>query len=211
MTSYGRGGKRLFDVISASLVALLTSPIHALCALAVVFTSGRPVYFTQERAGRDGHAFRLLKFRTMDVGTHEQSGGYPTPAMITPVGRVLRKTSLDELPQLINIIKGDMSVVGPRPALMDQASRYDEEQRGRLAVRPGLTGLAQLRFRNDATWSVRIKSDLEYSRRISFLDDLKIIFMTIPSVLKGDSVVTGQSFTDVDDLGPLPAPTGVDQ
>lgn len=200
MSPYERGGKRLFDVLSAALLALLTAPLHALCAFAVALTSGRPIYFAQLRAGRDGHPFRLLKFRTMDVGTHERSGGYPTAAMVTPVGRLLRKTSLDELPQLINIVKGDMSVVGPRPTLLEQAARYNEEQRDRLAVRPGLTGLAQLRYRNDAPWSVRITSDLEYARDITFWTDLKIIVKTVPSVIKGDSIAIGQTKLDVDDL-----------
>ncbi|WP_067441365.1 sugar transferase [Nocardioides jensenii] len=201
MSMYERFGKRGFDCLASSLVAIISSPIHAMCALAVLLTSGRPIYFTQERAGRGGEAFRLLKFRTMKVGTHEASGGYPSASMVTPVGRVLRKTSLDELPQLLNIVKGDMSVVGPRPALMDQAARYDDVQRGRLAIRPGLTGVAQLRYRNNAPWSVRIKADLEYARSISLLGDLRIIFQTIPAVLRGDSVVTGQTVADVDDLG----------
>jgi lipopolysaccharide/colanic/teichoic acid biosynthesis glycosyltransferase len=121
--------------------------------------------------------------------------------MVTSVGRVLRSTSLDEIPQILNIIKGDMSVVGPRPALMEQVSRYTEKQRRRLSVRPGLTGLAQVRYRNAATWSVRIESDLEYVDNISLLNDLKLILMTIPAQLTGKGIETGQTQQQVDDLG----------
>jgi lipopolysaccharide/colanic/teichoic acid biosynthesis glycosyltransferase len=205
MRLYARGGKRIVDFVAAALIAVFTAPIHVLCAAAVGVTSGRPVYFAQERVGRGGKVFKLIKFRTMKVGTHEASGGYPTAAMVTPVGRVLRKTSLDELPQLLNIIKGDMSLVGPRPALPEQAHRYSAPQRGRLIVRPGLTGLAQVRYRNNAAWSVRIESDLEYVRTITLWTDVKLLVMTVPAVVTGGSVKIGQSPSEVDDLGVLEA------
>lgn len=201
MSLYANGGKRIVDFLVASLAAVVSSPLHLLCALAVRLTSGRPVYFTQERAGRDGQAFRLVKFRTMQVGTHEVSGGYPTADMVTPVGKFLRKTSLDELPQLLNIIRGDMSLVGPRPALLEQVARYSTRQSGRLVVRPGLTGLAQVRYRNNAPWSVRIESDLEYVSSVQARTDLRILAMTIPAVLTGGTVKIGQTAEEVDDLG----------
>lgn len=202
MNLYNFVGKRALDVGMAAVAGIVTAPLHALCALAIRLTSGSPVYFKQERVGQDGRTFGLVKFRTMKVGTHEASGGYPTAAAVTPVGRLLRKTSLDELPQLLNILRGDMSIVGPRPALPEQATRYSPKQRERLRVRPGLTGLAQIRYRNAAPWSVRIQSDLEYLERVTLWRDVKIICSTVPSVLTGGNVSTGQTLSEVDDLGP---------
>jgi lipopolysaccharide/colanic/teichoic acid biosynthesis glycosyltransferase len=201
MRLYAHGGKRVVDFVTASLIAVCTAPIHGVCAVAVRLTSGRPVYFVQERVGHGGTVFELIKFRTMQVGTHEATGGYPAAAMVTSVGRVLRRTSLDELPQLLNIIKGDMSLVGPRPALPEQVARYSTQQRGRLGVRPGLTGLAQVQYRNNAPWSVRIEIDLEYVRSISLWTDVKILMKTIPAVVTGRTVKIGQSASEVDDLG----------
>jgi Sugar transferases involved in lipopolysaccharide synthesis len=137
----------------------------------------------------------------MTVGTHELSGGYPTPAMITGVGRILRRLSLDEVPQLTNILKGEMSFVGPRPTIPSQVERYTSEQRGRLVVRPGLTGLAQIRYRNNAPWSRRITADLEYVRGLSLGMDLLILLRTLPAALSGGGQALYQSATDVDDLG----------
>ncbi|MDO9497356.1 MAG: sugar transferase [Nocardioides sp.] len=204
MTVYRRWGKRALDVVLAIALFTVTSPVHGLVALAVRVTSGRPIYFRQERIGRGGSPFRLVKFRTMDVGTHESSGGYPSAACITPIGRLLRKTSLDELPQLLNVLRGEMSFVGPRPTLAEQVARYTPEQRGRLSERPGVTGLAQVRYRNEAPWSVRIQSDLEYVTHVSLLRDLTIMVKTVPSVLSGGGVAEGQTREDVDDLGQEP-------
>lgn len=206
MSFYDRFGKRALDLALSGLGFAVTLPAHLAISAAVYVSSGRPIYFTQERAGRDGQPFSLIKFRTMTVGTHEISGGYPSADMITPVGRVLRNTSLDELPQLLNILKGDMSIVGPRPALLEQASRYNLGQRDRLRVRPGLTGLAQIRYRNSAPWSVRIQTDLEYISNVRLWTDVKIIAATVPSVLRGSSVIIGQTALDVDDLDPRPIP-----
>jgi lipopolysaccharide/colanic/teichoic acid biosynthesis glycosyltransferase len=201
MSIYPRVGKRAFDLAVSLTAGVLTAPIHAACAVAVRLTSGRPIYFTQERIGRDGRPFELYKFRTMKVGTHEASGGYPTADKVTPIGRALRTSSLDELPQLLNIIRGDMSLVGPRPALPEQVERYTAAQRGRLAVRPGLTGLAQIRYRNTAPWSVRIQSDLEYIMNLSMVRDLGILARTLPALLRGSLVQLGQTADEVDDLG----------
>lgn len=198
---YSRVGKRAMDVAVSGVLLLATGPLHVACAAAVLLGSGRPVYFHQQRTGLHGRTFRLHKFRTMAVGTHERSGGYPTPDLVTGVGRFLRRWSLDELPQLANILRGDMSFVGPRPALPDQVRRYTAEQRRRLEVRPGLTGLAQVRHRNDAPWSIRIRSDIEYGDGISFLTDLRLMLATVPVVLSGSGHTTGQTAADVDDLG----------
>lgn len=201
--TYRDRGKRVLDLVLAGSVALVTAPLHAMCAVAVRITSGPPVYFKQERSGRDGVPFDIIKFRTMTVGTHEASGGYPQPAAVTSVGHWLRRTSLDELPQLINILRGDMSLVGPRPALPSQAVRYTDRQRQRLSVRPGLTGLAQVEGRNHAPWSRRIESDLRYIERMSFLEDLRIMIMTVPAALGGSGQEVGQTAEDVDDLSPV--------
>jgi lipopolysaccharide/colanic/teichoic acid biosynthesis glycosyltransferase len=201
---YRRRGKRFVDLIFATVAAVLTSPLTLFAATLVRVTSGRPVIFKQERAGLEGNSFWIYKFRTMKVGTHKIDGGYPTPDMVTPVGRWLRKTSLDELPQLLNILKGDMSLVGPRPALLDQAARYTPTQWARLTVRPGVTGLAQLRHRNAAPWSVRIETDLEYIRRQNFRLDMQLLLQTIPRVLVGAGVLSGQTRADVDDLHNTP-------
>jgi lipopolysaccharide/colanic/teichoic acid biosynthesis glycosyltransferase len=204
---YARGVKRGLDLVGGCVLLLATAPLHGICALAVVLDSGRPVYFHQRRTGHQGQEFWLHKLRTMTVGTDERSGGYPTADMVTGVGRFLRRWSLDELPQLINIVRGDMSFVGPRPALPDQVRRYTTRQRGRLEVRPGLTGLAQVRHRNDAPWSVRIESDLEYVDRVSLRTDLGVLCKTLPAVFSGSGQRTGQTAADVDDLAPPAAGT----
>lgn len=200
-TFYCRRGKRLCDATASAVLLIATLPVMGACALAIKLESGEPVIFNQQRAGRDGVPFTLHKFRSMEAGTHERSGGYPTAAMVTKVGATLRRTSLDELPQLWNILRGDMSFVGPRPALMDQAARYSPHQSERLAVRPGLTGLAQIRFRNAAPWSVRIESDIEYVRTLSLLTDMSILLRTLPAILFGEGQAIGQSQGQVDDLG----------
>jgi lipopolysaccharide/colanic/teichoic acid biosynthesis glycosyltransferase len=137
----------------------------------------------------------------MKDGTEKASGNYPTPDMVTRVGRALRRLSLDEIPQLTNILSGEMSFVGPRPALPSQVARYTAEQRGRLVVRPGLTGLAQIRHRTTAPWSQRITTDLEYIRSVSPKMDLWILFRTIPAVLSDEGQLPWQTAADIDDLG----------
>lgn len=200
-TFYTTKGKRVFDFLVSATLLIVTAPIHALCAAAVVVDDGRPVYFHQSRVGKNGKVFKLHKLRTMTVGTEAISGNYPTPDMVTRVGRVLRRLSLDEVPQLGNILSGEMSFVGPRPALESQVARYNQEQRGRLVVRPGLTGLAQIRHRTTAPWSQRIKSDLEYIRGLSLRMDLWILLRTIPAVLTDEGQMPWQTAEDIDDLG----------
>ncbi len=197
---YARRVKRPVDLIAGGALLVLSSPLHALCAAAIAVLDGRPVYYSQVRTGRGGVEFRLPKFRTMAVGTHSTSGGYPTEDMVTRSGRYLRRWSLDELPQLISVVKGDMSLVGPRPTLPSQTERYTQRQRRRLDVRPGLTGLAQVRFRNEAPWSVRIESDIEYIERITFRLDVTILIRTARKVLSGEGATVGQQAAEVDDL-----------
>lgn len=199
---YARRMKRPLDLIAGGALMALSAPLHALCAAAVAAIDGRPVYYSQVRTGRDGVPFRLPKFRTMAVDTHSRSGGYPTEEMVTRSGRFLRRWSLDELPQLISVVKGDMSLVGPRPALPSQTERYTSRQRRRLGVRPGLTGLAQVRFRNQAPWSVRIEADIEYLEQVSFALDVRILLRTARKVLSGADVTVGQQVSEVDDLAP---------
>jgi lipopolysaccharide/colanic/teichoic acid biosynthesis glycosyltransferase len=177
-------GKRALDVVVLLVVAIPASVVAIVSVVAVRLTSRGPVLFRQPRVGRDGEAFELLKFRTMRHGRSDDTP-FPEETDITRVGKVLRRLALDELPQLWNVARGEMSVVGPRPTLEYQVARYTPTQRGRLAVRPGLTGLAQVKGRNDLDWPSRIELDLEYVRRQSLGFDLSILVRTVPALLFG--------------------------
>jgi lipopolysaccharide/colanic/teichoic acid biosynthesis glycosyltransferase len=166
-----------------AVVALPAAALGAGCALAVRLTSRGPVLFRQRRVGIGGHEFEVLKFRTMVAGDNPV---FPDATRITSAGRWLRRLSLDELPQLVNVARGEMSVVGPRPTLPYQAERYDDRQWRRLDVRPGLTGLAQIRGRNSLSWADRIEYDLEYVQRQSVWLDLSILAGTLRVVLTGE-------------------------
>lgn len=208
-TIYVRWGKRCID-IALSLVALvLLAPLHLLLALVVKLTSPGPALFCQKAVGRGGRLFDFYKFRSMYAGSqnevHRQvvrqvvqrgepvthdSEGRPifkivSDPRVTPVGRILRKYSVDELPQLYNVLRGDMSLVGPRPPLPYEAELYDAFQRQRLLVPPGMTGLAQVKARHRASFEEMVQYDLEYIRRQSLLLDLKLMLWTIPALLKG--------------------------
>ena len=168
---------------------MLLSPVLLACALAVRHSSPGPIFFRQRRLGRDGRLFTLLKFRTMidgAPGVWNQDGSAYTGAddpRITPAGRILRKTSLDELPQLFNVLRGDMSLVGPRPDLAEQIRFYTETEKRKLEVKPGITGLAQISGRNNISWERRKALDVEYVARQSFQLDLFLLARTIPYVL----------------------------
>jgi sugar transferase EpsL len=185
-------GKRLLDLVLASVLFAPAAPVTLLCAILIKLDDGGPVLFRQERVGRDGKPFDVLKLRTMHHG--ESNPLFPSDDHITRVGRVLRRLSLDELPQLVNVLRGDMSIVGPRPTLPYQVARYTDEQRRRLSVRPGLTGLAQVRGRNTLTWAERIELDLEYLGRQSIWFDLKVLALSVPVVVGAD--VGGHSAED---------------
>ncbi|MDP8992209.1 MAG: sugar transferase [Actinomycetota bacterium] len=179
-------GKRGVDLALLAVLAVPAMAVGALCALAVRLTSPGPVFFRQERVGMGGRPFHVLKLRTM--ADTPDNPVYPSPDRITTVGRWLRRFSLDELPQLVNVARGEMSVVGPRPTLAYQVERYDERQVQRLAVRPGVTGLAQVRGRNAIGWSDRIEHDLEYLQKQSPLFDLRVLWWTAKTVMRGSGV-----------------------
>lgn len=175
-------GKRVVDLALVVLVAVPAAVIGGVAALAVRLTSRGPVLFRQERVGQWGEPFVVWKLRTMVDGDNPL---LPDADRITTVGRWLRRTSLDEVPQLVQVVSGHMSFVGPRPTLAYQVERYDDRQRQRLCVRPGLTGLAQIRGRNAVPWAVRIEHDLEYVATQSMALDLRIVARTVGTVLGG--------------------------
>ncbi len=181
--------KRLFDILLSAAALIAFSPVLLVCAAAVAFSSRGGAFFTHERVGLRGRPFKMYKFRSM-VNNASTIGPYFTAAVndprITRVGAILRRTSLDELPQLLNVLKGDMSIVGPRPDVFLQRSIYtDEEWNLRNSVRPGITGLAQARLRSAATMEERKALDLEYAGRASLLFDIWIIMLTIKTVVSG--------------------------
>jgi lipopolysaccharide/colanic/teichoic acid biosynthesis glycosyltransferase len=172
---------RMLDVAGASVGLALASPALALAALAIKLEDGGAILYRQERVGRDGAPFELLKLRTMVVGAEQLGAGYAVnrgDARITRTGRVLRRLSLDELPQLWNVLRGDMSLIGPRPTLAYQVEQYSERQRRRLEVKPGLTGWAQIHGRAALPWDERIELDVWYVEHRSPLVDLKILLRT---------------------------------
>ncbi|MCS6891824.1 MAG: sugar transferase [Rhodovarius sp.] len=179
---YRRWGKRAFDVLGAALGLILAAPLLVLAAAAIRLSMGPPVLFRQERAGLHGRPFLLLKLRSMRPGPGEDA------ERLTPLGRLLRATAIDELPQLINVLRGEMSLVGPRPLPLSYLPLFDERQRRRLAVRPGLCGLAQAAGRNAVPWARRLRLDQAYLRRISFRRDLAIIAACLRVVLTGRGV-----------------------
>jgi lipopolysaccharide/colanic/teichoic acid biosynthesis glycosyltransferase len=172
---------RALDIATAAIGLAVTSPILAASAIAIKLEDGGPVLYRQTRVGKDGEDFELLKLRTMVVGAEKQGAGYAVDAgdrRITRVGRVLRRTSVDELPQLWNVVRGEMSLIGPRPTLRYQVDTYTERQRRRLDVRPGLTGWAQVHGRATLPWAERIELDVWYVEHRSPLVDLKILLRT---------------------------------
>jgi len=186
---------RALDVAGATLGLALTSPALAAAALAIKLEDGGPVLYRQERVGRDGEPFELLKLRTMVVGAEQVGAGFAVDRgdpRITKAGRVLRRLSLDELPQLWNVLRGDMSLIGPRPTLRYQVEKYTERQRRRLEVRPGITGWAQIHGRATLPWDERIELDVWYVEHRSPSVDLKILLRT-PLALFGGTYkgVTG--------------------
>lgn len=189
MSSVQAAVKRVADIIISFVTLVVLSPLLLLVALAVRFTSPGPAFFRQRRLGKDGVPFTLCKFRSMfvDVPDIRNPDGSTYNAQddprVTPVGRFLRRTSLDELPQLINVLKGDMSLVGPRPDQVDQLHYYAEEEKRKLLVKPGITGRAQINGRNNIPWERRKRLDLEYVERQSLWLDLRILLRTIPYVL----------------------------
>jgi len=180
--------KRGFDAIAAAVSLLvLAAPIVAVAAL-IYAAMGRPVLFTQKRPGKGGRLFTLYKFRTMSDPLDAAGEPLPDAPRITPVGRFLRRYSLDELPQLWNVLRGDMSLVGPRPLLTEYLPLYSPEQARRHEVRPGITGWAQVNGRNAQTWEERLRLDVWYVDHLSFWLDLKILWMTLVKVARSEGV-----------------------
>jgi lipopolysaccharide/colanic/teichoic acid biosynthesis glycosyltransferase len=180
--------KRGFDIVAATVALVVALPILAVLAVAVRVSMGRPVLFRQRRPGRNGRPFEMVKFRTMLPATGPSRAVANDAGRLTPLGRFLRRTSLDELPELINVLAGDMSLVGPRPLLMEYLDRYTPEQARRHLVRPGITGWAQVNGRNALTWEQRFALDTWYVDNWSLRLDLKILAMTVRQVVTGRGV-----------------------
>ncbi len=193
--------KRPQDVLCSGVAIIVLSPILAITSLLVKSKLGSPVIFTQDRPGKDGEIFKLYKFRTMTDQRDEEGNLLPDIERLTAFGKALRATSLDELPELVNIFKGDMSVVGPRPLLVQYLSRYNEHQARRHEVRPGFTGLAQVNGRNAITWEDKFNWDVKYVDNISFLGDWKIIIKTVKTVLKREGINSNSSVTMEEFMG----------
>lgn len=179
--------KRSIDIAVSSVVLVITLPLQAVIAIAIALKLGRPVLFRQPRPGKDGKSFELVKFRTMKL-PDPQRGIISDADRMTPLGHKLRSTSLDELPTLWNVLRGDMSLVGPRPLLMSYLDRYSTFQARRHEVRPGVTGLAQVNGRNAVNWDDRFRLDVEYVDRRSLLLDLRILVQTVSAVLRRDGI-----------------------
>ena len=180
--------RRLFDLAGAALLLLLAAPVLAVAAVAIELDDGRPILYRQRRVGKGGGEFELLKLRTMIVGAEGQGAGWAVnegDPRITRVGRLLRRLSIDELPQLWNVVRGDMSLIGPRPTLAYQVERYTARQRRRLDVKPGLTGWAQIHGRARLPWDERIELDVWYVERRSAWLDLKILARTPLALFRG--------------------------
>jgi lipopolysaccharide/colanic/teichoic acid biosynthesis glycosyltransferase len=211
-TLWARGGKRLGDVLITLVLLVLLSPVMILAALLTRLSGKGTIFFAQERGGKDGAAFTLLKFRTM------RAGRQPDPKELVPLdhpeitrlGRWLRRTKIDELPQLFNVLKGEMSLVGPRPTLPDQVEAYDDFRRQRLLLRPGITGLAQVNGSVTLSWDQRILYDIAYVRRCSLLTDLGILLKTARVICHGEGWAR-RRFHDSEYAQSVDTPEGYDR
>ena len=193
--------KRFFDFLLSLIAIILLSPVFLVVALLVRTKLGSPILFCQERPGKDEKIFKMYKFRSMSDERDENGQLMPDEVRLTSFGKKLRSTSLDELPELFNILKGDMSIVGPRPLLVKYLPLYSAEQRKRHDVRPGLTGWAQANGRNAISWEEKFKYDVDYTEKYSFFMDLKIIFMTVRSVLRHEGISSESAATMEEFLG----------
>lgn len=189
---YAKYIKRTLDLILSLMALILLMPLMIIIGILVRINLGSPIIFKQKRPGKNEKIFTLYKFRTMTDKRDIDGNLLPDEYRLTKFGKFLRSTSLDELPELINIIKGDMAIVGPRPLLVEYLPYYTEEEKHRHDVRPGLTGLAQVNGRNTISWEEKLKYDTEYIKQISFYSDLKIIFKTIKKTIKRKDIKMGK-------------------
>ncbi len=193
---YEKYVKRPLDCLLSSIAIIALSPLIFMIAVLVRKKLGSPVLFVQERPGRNEKIFKLYKFRTMTDAKDDNGNLLPDTARLTPFGKALRMTSLDELPELLNIIKGDMAIIGPRPLLTEYLPYYTEAERHRHDVRPGLSGLAQVNGRNFLPWDQRLACDIQYVEKIKFLSDMKIFFQTALKVIKRTDVAADTAAAD---------------
>ena len=192
---YCRYIKRLLDILLSGCALIVLSPVLLIVAILVRTKLGSPVIFCQKRPGKDEKIFKMYKFRSMTDERDEDGNLLPDEVRLTKFGRLLRSTSLDELPELWNIFKGDMSIVGPRPLLVKYLPLYNEDQRRRHDVRPGLTGLAQVSGRNAITWEEKFSHDVRYVEKVSFFLDVRSVMLTVKKVLKHEGISSDSSAT----------------
>ncbi len=198
---YEKFFKRPLDIIFSLLALIILLIPMSIISVLVKINLGEPVIFRQKRPGKNEKIFNLLKFRTMTDEKDKNEKLLPDEKRLTKFGKLLRSTSLDELPELFNILKGDMSFIGPRPLLVEYLERYNKEQHKRHSVRPGLTGLAQANGRNSISWEDKFKLDVKYANNITFAGDVKIIFKTIKSVLFREGISSAASQTMEEFMG----------
>ena len=187
--------KTLFDRLLASVLILLFSPIFVIVSLLIWWKMGKPILFTQERPGKGGKIFKIYKFRTMTNDKDENGNLLPDEKRLKGIGKFIRSTSLDELPQLFNVLKGDMSFVGPRPLLVEYLPLYNERQKKRHDVKPGITGWAQVNGRNAISWKQKFEYDVWYVENQSFWLDMKILWMTFLKVVRRSGINSSTSAT----------------
>ena len=195
LTLYSSIVKPFFDKISSLLLLLVSSPILLIVLLLLAISNKGKIWFIQPRPGKDGAIFNVIKFKTMNDVRDKNGALLSDDARLTLIGNIIRKTSLDELPQLFNVLKGNMSIVGPRPLLVEYLPLYNEEQKRRHQVKPGITGWAQVNGRNTISWPQKFAFDVWYVDHQSFVLDLKILFLTIVKVFKADGISSGTSVT----------------
>lgn len=197
---YHKYGKRVFDFLLSAVLLIILMPVFIILSIKVKKHMGSPIFFYQKRPGKGENIFNMVKFRTMTNQTDKKRNLLSDEKRLTPFGRWLRETSLDELPELWNILKGDMSFVGPRPQLIKDMIFMTKEQRKRHKIYPGLTGLAQINGRNNISWEDKLALDLEYSRKITFFGDLKILFQTFWNVIEKKDI-TQEGMETAQDYG----------
>ena len=180
--------KRIIDIIGSLAGLIILSPVFLVVSVLVYSKLGSPIFFTQERVGKDGKIFKMIKFRTMLDSTNKFGELLDDEERLTPFGKKLRSTSLDELPELINVLKGDMSLVGPRPLLVEYIPLYSKHQFRRHEVKPGITGWAQINGRNSIDWETKFDLDVEYVDKFNLIMDIKILFLTVLKVIKRDGI-----------------------